>query len=363
METVKFAEDEAKAVRKTADVVEAGGLVVFPSDTVYGLAVDPTNQEAVDKLLAFKERWTGKAISVAVADEEMARDYVELSETAESIFANLLPGPFTVICQGKHRVAKGIEAENGTLGIRLPDNEFMRKTVRVLGKPMTATSANLSGRSPHYSIEGFMATLSARKRKMIDLVVDGGKLPRRKPSTVIDATEPEIKVLRRGDLLTGKTTSLVSRSEAETGKIAEFLIRRILAKTGKDKRAVVLGLSGDLGTGKTVFARAMGKYLGVEEKITSPTFMIYNEYSLKVLKSKSQKFQEFLHFDLYRIKDRYELEELSFIDLFKPGVIAAVEWPENMGKEYLNKLQGVTNYFQINFKYLGPNNREISYQE
>ena len=221
METVKFAEDEAKAVRKTADVVEAGGLVVFPSDTVYGLAVDPTNQEAVDKLLAFKERWTGKAISVAVADEEMARDYVELSETAESIFANLLPGPFTVICQGKHRVAKGIEAENGTLGIRLPDNEFMRKTVRVLGKPMTATSANLSGRSPHYSIEGFMATLSARKRKMIDLVVDGGKLPRRKPSTVIDATEPEIKVLRRGDLLTGKTTSLVSRSEAETGKIAE----------------------------------------------------------------------------------------------------------------------------------------------
>lgn len=221
----------SEAVKKAAEAIRNGGLVVFPTDTVYGLMVDPTNKKAVEKLLNFKNRWTGKAISVAVLDKKMAMEYVKLSKNDVNIYSTLLPGPFTIINNGKHKVAKGIEAENGTLGIRIPDNKYITDLVKLLKKPVTATSANLAGRKPNYSIEGFLKSLSKKKREMIDLIVDAGKLPRNKPSTVIDLTESEIKVLRRGDLITGKTNSLISKSEKETEKIAEFLLHKSLSAT------------------------------------------------------------------------------------------------------------------------------------
>ncbi|MBP9817639.1 threonylcarbamoyl-AMP synthase, partial [Candidatus Shapirobacteria bacterium] len=173
-------------ITKAAEVIKQGGLVIFPSDTVYILAVDPTNQKAVDKLLAFKNRWAGKAISIAVLDKKMAEDYVVLNENALNIYANLLPGPFTIVSEGKHKVAKGIEAENGTLGIRIPDNKWIHDLVEMLGVPVTATSANLSGRTPNYTVN-FVKKISQKKQDMIDLIVDAGKLPRNKPSTVVDA--------------------------------------------------------------------------------------------------------------------------------------------------------------------------------
>ena len=207
-------------IKEAAKVILAGGLVVFPSDTVYILAVDPTNKEGVKKLLEFKNRWTGKAISVAVLNKKMALEYVKLSKNGENIYSSLLPGPFTIVSEGRHKVVEGIEAENGTLGIRIPNNKYIHDLVKLVKKPVTATSANLSGRTPNYSIVGFLRTLPNKKRKMIDLIVDIGKLPRNKPSTVIDATESEIKILRRGDLITGSATqTLISKSEKETQAI------------------------------------------------------------------------------------------------------------------------------------------------
>jgi L-threonylcarbamoyladenylate synthase len=166
---------------------------------------------------------------VAVLDQKMAEDYVKLNENSKNIYKNLLPGPFTIVSEGKHKVVAGIEAENGTLGIRIPDNKYIHDLVELVGKPVTATSANLSGRTPNYSVQSFLRPLSKKKKEMINLIVDGGKLPKNKPSTVIDATESEIKILRRGDLITGKTTSLISKSEKETEKIAEFLLKRSLS--------------------------------------------------------------------------------------------------------------------------------------
>ncbi|MFA5828753.1 MAG: L-threonylcarbamoyladenylate synthase [Candidatus Shapirobacteria bacterium] len=388
MEIIKINDSYEEIIKRTAETIRGGGLVIFPSDTVYILAMDPTNVDATKKLLAFKNRWVGKAISVAVADTKMAKDYVELSENAENIYANLLPGPFTVVSKGKHKMASGIEAENGTLGIRIPDNKYIHDLVTAIGKPVTATSANLSGRTPHYSIESFLKTLSQKKRDMIDLIVDAGKLRFNKPSTVIDATEPEIKILRRGDLITANSKTLISKSEKETGKIAEFILNKSLNQnlplspplTKGGALPLVFGLSGDLGCGKTVFSRSVGKILGVKEKITSPTFVIMNEYdislkvqkseslkvgqpvSLKVQKSESLKAGKFLHFDLYRIGGQFELEEIKFWEQFKPGTVACIEWPENMGKENFEKLKKMTNYKAINFEYVNERTRKISYE-
>lgn len=396
----KIDKNYSQVLEETVKIIKDGGLVVYPSDTVYILAVDPTNKKAVEKLLGFKERWTGKAISIAVLNKKMAEEYVVLSENAKNIYANLLPGPFTIVSTGKHKVAKGIEAENGTLGIRIPDNKYIQDLVEKLGKPITATSANLSGRTPNYSISGFLKTLSKKKIEMIDLIVDAGKLPKNKPSTVIDATEPEIKILRRGDLITGSATeTLISKSEKETEKIAEFLLKKVLnpskspfkqipldpplTKGGNkisNNKPVVFLLSGDLGCGKTVFSRKIGHLLGVKERITSPTFFIYNEYEIPLnlpLKNsnpsvsfhstspfdKREKYQieKFLHFDLYKISSDYELAEIKFFKLFKTNTISCIEWPENMGKENLEKLRRIAECKSINFRYVDEETREIKF--
>lgn len=346
-----------RILHQTAKVIRAGGLVVFPSDTVYILAVDPTSKKGVKKLLEFKNRWTGKAISIAVLDKQMAMEYVKLNENGKSIYTNLLPGPFTVINKGKAKVVKGIEAENGTLGIRIPDNKYIRDLIKILKKPITATSANLSGRRPNYSVASFLKPLSNKKREMIDLIIDAGKLPKNKPSTVIDATESELKILRRGDLIAKNSKSLISNSEKETEKIAEFLLEKNLKNNFKDKKPIVFLLSGDLGCGKTVFSRKIGHLLGVKEKITSPTFVIYNEYKL----NNKNKINIFLHMDLYKITTEKDLEEIKFLDLFSKNIISCVEWPENMGGEILEKLKKQTNLILINFEYIDQNTREIKY--
>ena len=380
--------DYKKAIEETVKVLKNGGLVVFPSDTVYILAVDPTNEIATKKLLSFKNRWTGKAISVAVLNKEMAKEYVELNENGESIYTNLLPGPFTIVSNGKAKVALGIEAENGTLGIRIPDNKYIMDVVKMFGKPITATSANLSGRTPNYSIASFLRPLSNKKREMIDLIVDAGKLPRNKPSTVIDATEAELKILRRGDLIMSnretchgaslqKEIQLISKSEKETEKIAEFILSKSLSVTKPSPadggtslkkgglKSIIFALTGDLGCGKTVFSRKIGHLLGVKEKITSPTFVIYNEYSLVESSSSLSSYKvgnvdKFLHFDLYRISADYELEEIKFFELFKNSV-TCIEWPENMGEENFEKLKKENTVITIHFKYLDEKTREIRY--
>ncbi len=367
-----------ETIRKTAKVILDGGLVVFPSDTVYILAVDPTNEIGVKKLLAFKNRWAGKAISVAVLDIKMALEYVNLNVIGKNIYSSLLPGPFTIVSEGKHKVVRGIEAENGTLGIRIPDNKYISNLVNILKKPITATSANLSGRTPNYSVESFLRPLSKKKKDMIDLIVDAGKLTRNKPSTVIDVTESEIKILRRGDLVTGSATqTLISKSEKETEKIAEFLFHKSLSphhcgaflplKKGRQiQKPLVLLLSGDLGCGKTVFSRKIGQILGVKEKITSPTFVIYNQYKITNNQIPRYKIKFFIHMDLYKITTEKDLEEIKFLEMFTPSTssgftVACIEWPENMGEKYLEKLKKKARIVSINFEYVDEKTREIKY--
>jgi tRNA threonylcarbamoyl adenosine modification protein YjeE len=272
----------------------------------------------------------------------MASEYAEIGKNEQEIYSSMLPGPFTLISKGKHRVAKGVEAEDGSLGIRIPDNKMILEVVKKLGKPISATSANLAGRRPHYNVESFLKNLSQTKREMIDLVVDIGKLPRNKPSTVIDIRESEMKILRRGELIAKNAKSFISKSERETQKIAELIFKKL-------ETPIILGLSGELGTGKTVFSKEIGKLMGIKENITSPTFTIYNDYG------------EFLHMDLYRINNQLEIDEIKIMELINPPAggkkIVCIEWIENLGKNNLEKIKQKIKF--INFSYIDEFSREI----
>ncbi|MBI4004875.1 threonylcarbamoyl-AMP synthase [Candidatus Roizmanbacteria bacterium] len=339
-----------RIITATKRVLETGGLVVFPSDTVYGLLVDATNEKAVQKLIAFKERPVGKAVSIFVSDFEMMQEYVSLSEQQERLIHELLPGPFTIVLPSKHEVSHLLESERGSLGVRIPAYTLINQLMKVFSKPVTATSANLSGESPHYSPESLLNVLPASKKQLIDLIVNTGQLSRNKPSTVVDLTTGNVQIIRKGDIVFSDVQRFLSESPGQTKKIAAHIMRNIESRyLGK---SISLILMGELGVGKTVFAKGIGSYYDVEE-IVSPTYVICNEYVLK-----KQPYEYLYHLDLYSIEDEEEFKHLGVAQMIGKKSINVIEWGEKIGL-LLPLLQEKTQVVYIAISYMNQTDREI----
>ena len=152
---------------------------------------------------------------------------------------------------------------------------------------------------------------------------------------------------------------MISGNIKQTKKIAGILARKIL-KIKNSKKAVVIGLSGELGSGKTTFTQEFAKALGVKEKIHSPTFVIFRKHEIRkskfetISKSKFQNFKILYHFDVYRIKNSKEIIDLGWRKIISdPKNIILVEWPEKIKNIYPKK------YFWINIAHLAPRKRAI----
>jgi len=315
-------------IKDTIKVLRSGGLVVFPSDTVYGLLVDATNEKAVEKLIQFKNRQPGKAISIFVPNFEIMQKYVEIPENHTSVMKQLLPGPFTFVLPSQHKAVLCLESEKGTLGVRIPDYEPVTKLVALFGKPLTATSANLGGRHPHYSIESLLHELPQSKKAYIDLIIDAGKLPRRRPSTVIDLSNPSMQILRKGDIVFTSSDEYRSESRTQTQEIGRHLMSRLMKK--KSKRPIVIVMKGDLGSGKTEMTRGIASYFKIED-IISPTFVVYYEYDIAPAVPDVGRF---IHVDLYNIQDEEEFEHLGILNYLDKPVVMVIEWGEKLGSLY-----------------------------
>lgn len=337
-------------ISTTVRTLQEGGLVVFPSDTVYGLLVDATNKEAVEKLMRFKDRPKGKAISIFVQDLTMLGDVVEVTSDQEKKLAELLPGPFTVVLKSRHQTEKLLESEDATLGVRYPDHRLIQELVRRFGKPVTATSANISGTSSHYSVGPLLKTLSDKKKDLIDLVVDGGTLPRNKPSTVLDMTTADLAVLREGEVVSQQ--KYISRSVDETKKIADKLVKKIYAS--EQKKAVVLIIRGDLGAGKTVFVKGVGEAFGITN-IVSPTYVVMYEYEIAA----NKHVEKLAHYDLYNVSDSSEFAHLGFEDYLHPKNLLCIEWGERAG-EIADLLKKHSSLIYVYIRHVDNDTREIS---
>jgi len=298
-----------------------GNLIIYPTETCYGIGADATNAKAVDKVLEFKGFRKGKPISVAVADKKMATAYTRINPSAENILTNLLPGPITVVCEGKHKVDLRLESETGTLGLRIPDYPLVLGIIEKFGKPITATSANPSGANNPYSIADAIKLLSPKKMKLVDLVLNAGELPVNPPSVVVDTTQDQPEILRKGKIdfskLNAKT--IISASPKETKALAMYLLERNWDLL-KDK-CLIFALQGDLGTGKTQFAKGIGSFIGID-KITSPTFTIVHEYPFNLREVRGT----FYHIDVWRAQGDKEIRNLGLSRIIKPGNIIAIEW-------------------------------------
>lgn len=341
-----------KIISQVLKVLNNGGLVIFPSDTVYGLLCDATNEVAVRKLITFKNRPIGKPISV-FCDFNTLSNLVTINNQQLSTLKQILPGPFTIILPSKHKVNKLLESEAGTLGIRIPMYRYIEVLVDQFKKPITATSANIAGRSPHYSIESLLNTLTEKQKKLIDLIVDAGTLPKNKPSTVVDLTESDVKVLRKGDVDYSRSKIFSSKTSEKTKEIARQILKENIEK--KDKPLIFI-IEGEMGVGKTVFVKGIGKELGINN-IISPTFVIYYEYDKKILNIKDQ-ISKMIHVDLYNIQDKREFMDLGLINYLKPGNILCFEWGEKAG-EIIELLKSKGEIVYVKMKYVNEKEREI----
>ncbi len=172
--------------RRAIDLMGQGGLVVYPTDTVYGLGADATNARAVRAVYLSKLRKGGKAVSVAVPDLPSIARIADLSPWIEAVLAEILPGPYTAILPSNGALPH-VE-RNGRIGVRIPDHPLVARLARDF--PVTCTSANLAGQnSPREADE---------VRVRADLLIDGGPSPVGIHSTVIDLAQRPARILREG---------------------------------------------------------------------------------------------------------------------------------------------------------------------
>ena len=311
--------------KQIIDTLQNGGLVIFPCERVYGVAVDSQNTEAVEKLNRYKQRPFGKPYAIMCSNEKMAEDYVEINSVAKNLYKTFLPGPVTVISKGKGKVATGIESETGTLGVRIPDYKDMLELISKFGRPIVATSANSSYQKRPYEISDILLNISAKQRSLIDLIIDVGELPKNEPSTVIDTTLDDPMVLRQGEIKLKNKSEVLSRSEENTQNIGKELWQKY--ESYKGRRAIIFALEGEMGAGKTQFTKGLARAMGITELVTSPTFALENTYEIP-----DSRF-ELHHFDAWRLEKSDELKTLGFSDLIKNKSVISIEWAEKVADE------------------------------
>ncbi len=175
-------------INKAIKILKQGGVIIFPTETVYGIGCAYDNQEAIDRIYEIKKRPKDKPLQVLIADKKQLDDLAEgIPAEAQELIDKNWPGPLTII------VATGRDLSlqyNGTLGIRMPDHPIALQIIRELGKPMAATSANISGEPAPTSVNEI--NIEA------DLTIDGGKTDQGIASSVIDFTVDPPKTIRKG---------------------------------------------------------------------------------------------------------------------------------------------------------------------
>lgn len=187
--------DRPLALRHAADVLQHGGLVAFPTDTVYGLAALPFQAETVERLYIVKARNSERAIAVLLGDiSQLNKVAGQLSPTALRLAERFWPGPLTLVVPRLPTLPEILSA-NPTIGVRIPDHPVALALLKLTG-PLAVTSANLSGKENASTAKEVLAQLGGR----FHLILDGGQTPGGMPSTVIDCTKPGLTILREGPI-------------------------------------------------------------------------------------------------------------------------------------------------------------------
>jgi L-threonylcarbamoyladenylate synthase len=183
------------ALARAAETIAAGGVVAFPTDTLYGLAVDPRQPAAVDVLYRIKGRDASQPIPLIAASEAQVEECVgRLSDLARRLSGRCWPGPLTLVVEAAPGLAAALHSASGRVAVRVPAHAVARALPKLVGYVVTSTSANPSGLAAPATPDEVTEMVG----RSVDLLLDGGPAPGGPPSTVVDVTGPNPVLLRAG---------------------------------------------------------------------------------------------------------------------------------------------------------------------
>jgi len=216
---------EEQLIKEAAVVLKNGGLVVFPTETVYGIAANVLNKDAINRLCEIKKRPHDKPFSVHIADfDSLQQLEISLSKDAERIARRFWPGPLTLVA---------FNDKKEKIGLRMPDNMIAFLLIKTAGVPVVAPSANLSGNKPPVSVEEVLSEMDGH----VDIILDGGRARIGIESTVMDVTERPFKILRQGaipqkDALTDYALLFVCTGNSCRSVMAKGLMEKFVSEAG-----------------------------------------------------------------------------------------------------------------------------------
>jgi L-threonylcarbamoyladenylate synthase len=185
----------AEIVSKAADVILGGGVLLYPTDTIYGLGCDGSNGAAIERVFEIKQRPDDRPTLLLVRDRAMIDTLVaEFPPIAAKLAGKFWPGPLTMILRSRANVHPLLTGGAGKVGVRIPDNDFCLRLLEASGVPIVSTSANVSGVEGPQDIGG----LRRQFADLVDLLIDAGPPASTMPSTVVDVSDGSLKIVREG---------------------------------------------------------------------------------------------------------------------------------------------------------------------
>jgi L-threonylcarbamoyladenylate synthase len=193
--------------------LKSGNVIVFPTETVYGLGADALNPAAVEKVFQLKGRNPNSPIPVIVADQAMLQGVVEkIPPVARTLMEQFWPGPLTLVLPAAPGMPKQLLNRTGGVGVRISSQHIATELAQSFGRPLTATSANPSGQQAASTIEQAQNYFASD----IEIFLDGGKLPSKTGSSVVEVIDDRIKIIRAGEISLGQLAATIGRKNILT---------------------------------------------------------------------------------------------------------------------------------------------------
>ncbi len=188
---------EQSKIERLANALKDGSVVIYPTDTVYGLGCDLYNSKAIDRITRIKSFSAAKPIFTIICEDiSQVSQYTKvISNEVFKMMKRVLPGPYTFILEANNKIPKAINQKRKTIGVRVPDNNITLAIVRALGNPIITTSIKFDDDVVEYYTDP--ADIIDAYEKLVDYIVDGG-LGGNSPSTMVDCSKEEIEIIREG---------------------------------------------------------------------------------------------------------------------------------------------------------------------
>ncbi|MBI5072161.1 threonylcarbamoyl-AMP synthase [Candidatus Falkowbacteria bacterium] len=201
---------EKEKIKMAASILKRGGLVAFPTDTVYGLGADVRNSRAVKKIFAVKNRPRTNPLPILIAKKSDLKKYtLGASAKIKKLTDKFWPGPLTITLKKKKIISDAVTAGKKTVGVRVPKNPVALALIKTLGRPLATTSANIASKQSPTTARGVKKYLNNK----IDLILDGGKTKLSRESTVLNCTTSPPIVLRSGAIAGEKIEKIIGKIE------------------------------------------------------------------------------------------------------------------------------------------------------